>query len=481
MTPAAPPHPPPWLLRRSLPWRLGAACLALLVALAWNDWRDWRAQLAADLPATAELAAQLLRDELAGRAGAFNRPQLTATLAPLAPLARRAAFCAELRNLQGRLMDRGCLPREPPVSTTGQLNPPTDFGLVLAGPEPAPPTWLLPARLARWLAGDTLAQAPAQHTLVLPEGLKLGTLELHPDWTHEAQQLGHRWAVLALACAALLGGLLWIARQSTRQWEATRQQQRQLAGHLLNAREQERRRLARELHDELGQSLAALHAEAAVVELLSAAPPAAPPAAAPPPTDGEPPGPTPLASPVPPALHQSAQAMRRLLGQMQEGLQRVLADLRPQALDRFGLPSALHALVAQPRRHADGSTLHSVLHLPEAWQNLPVDHDIHVYRIVQEALTNAWRHGGAHQVEVALAFEEGHLLLNIQDDGRATPQQPLSPGHGLLGLHERVAALGGTLHWTHPPEGGLHLSVCLPLHDEPSRSPHPDLPEETGP
>lgn len=440
--------PPSLLLGRGLLWRLAAATLALLLALAWNDWRDWRTQLAADLPATAELAAQLLHDELAGRAGAFNRPQLTATLAPLASLARRAAFCAELRNLQGRLMDRGCLPRQPPASAAGVLTPPSDFGLVLAGPEPAPEVWAWPARVARWLAGAPLAQAPLQHTLVLPEGLKLGTLELHPDWTHEAQQLGRRWGVLALACAALLAGLVGISHQTTRQWEATRQQQRQLAGHLLNAREQERRRLARELHDELGQSLTALHAEATVVELLSAD-----------------------ASPVKP----SAQAMRRLLGQMQEGLQRVLADLRPQALDRFGLAQALHALVAQPRRHADGSALHTVLYLPEAWQALPADHDIHLYRIVQEALTNAWRHGNAHHAEVRLEFQEAHWLLSIQDDGRATSLQPLRPGHGLLGLHERVAALGGTLHWRHPNEGGLCLSVCLPLH------PSHDWPEETGP
>ena len=446
MTLVSPPPPPTWLLRRSLPWRLGAACLALLLALAWNDWRDWRAQLAADLPATAELAAQLLHDELAGRAGAFNRPQLTATLAPLAALARRAAFCAELRNLQGRLMDRGCLPRQPPASAAGVLTPPSDFGLLLAGPEPAPEVWPWPARVTRWLAGAPLAQAPVQHTLVLPEGLKLGTLELHPDWTHEAQQLGHRWAVLTLACAALLGGLLWIARQSTRQWEATRQQQRQLAIHLLHAREAERRRLARELHDELGQSLTALHAEAAVVALLG----------------------------TEPTLNQSAQAMRRLLGQMQEGLQRVLADLRPQALDRFGLLSALQALVAQPRRHADGRPLHAELTLPEAWQPLPADHDIHVYRIVQEALTNAWRHGNAQHADVRLGFQEGHLLLSVQDDGQATPTQPLSPGHGLLGLHERVAALGGTLHWEHPDAGGLCLHVCLPLHD-------PEMSEEIGP
>ena len=130
-----PPRPPALLLGARLIARLAGATLALVLALGGLVWQDWRGQLAADLPATAELAAQLLRDELAGRAGAFNRPQLTTTLQPLAPLARRAAFCAELRNLQGRLMDRGCLPREAPASERGDLQAPPDFGLVLAGAE----------------------------------------------------------------------------------------------------------------------------------------------------------------------------------------------------------------------------------------------------------------------------------------------------------------------------------------------------------
>ena len=177
-------EPPLLLLGRALLWRLGAVVVAVLALLGWSDWRDWRHQLAADLPATATLATQLLNDDLARRAGAFNRMQLTVTLAALQPLARRAAFCAELRDLLGRVMDAGCLP---------------------SATRPADAT--LTARLARHLAGDDAPDWLQRHTLVLPEGLKLGTAEIVPDWDHEGRQLGHRWALLAAAGATLIGVL----------------------------------------------------------------------------------------------------------------------------------------------------------------------------------------------------------------------------------------------------------------------------------
>ena len=456
-------EPPLLLLGRALLWRLGAVVVAVLALLGWSDWRDWRHQLAADLPATATLATQLLNDDLARRAGAFNRMQLTVTLAALQPLARRAAFCAELRDLLGRVMDAGCLP---------------------GATRPADAT--LTARLARHLAGDDAPDWLQRHTLVLPEGLKLGTAEIVPDWDHEGRQLGHRWALLAAAGATLIGVLAlasWgVARalapanqilgalarlaggdtgvrlppmrlrelhhiahgfnEVADQWESTRQQQRQLAAHLLQAREAERRHLARELHDELGQSLSALQAEAAAIELMSRGP-----------ADGS------------PRIAASAQAMRRTLGQTLDGLQRVLSDLRPQALDRFGLPAALQALAAQPRRRPDGSALQVRLHLSQPWPALPADHDIHVYRIVQEALTNALRHSDAAHATVALTHDAAGLRLHLHDDGRTHAARPLRPGHGLLGLRERVAALGGDVHWTQPADGGLHLQVRLPPAD----------------
>jgi len=217
---------------------------------------------------------------------------------------------------------------------------------------------------------------------------------------------------------------------------ATERQQQQLAEHLLQAREAERRRLARELHDEMGQSLTALQAEAAAMRLMTTRLPQA---------------------------AQSAQAMCDTTAQLLDGLQRVLADLRPQALDEFGLPVALRALTHSPQRRSDGGELQVRLAMAEPWPALPPGHDIHAYRIVQEALTNARRHSQAGTVWVEVAREGDWLRLQVRDDGPHAPVATLAPGHGLLGLQERVQALGGQVRWHDGAGGGLGLSASWPL------------------
>lgn len=457
---AAGPTPAPHLLLlgRALRWRLGVVALLVVAWLAYSDWREWRQRTAQVLPGTAALAAQLLSDDLVTRAKAFNRTELSTSLQPLALLGRHAPFCAVVTDIRGRLQDQGCLP-----------SPADDAGTA--------------ATLTRWLAGGPDGAWRQTMPLNLSEGMKAGTVEVQPNWALEGRTLWRRWGLLAAAAAALML-TLWSAsrlvaralapanqvlqaldrlaagdlavrlppmqlrelhrigvgfnRMAEHQAQAHRAQQ-QLAQHLLQAREAERRRLARELHDEMGQSLAALQAEAAAMSLMTAQ--ALPQAAA------------------------SAQAMGRTTAQLLEGLQRVLADLRPQALDRFGLTVALQSLAAQPRRRADGSTLQVVLQLPPDLPPLPRDHDVHIYRIVQEALTNALRHGDAREARIRLAREADGLCVEVVDDGRPAASDGLpAPGHGLLGMHERVMALGGRLHWAPPhAQGGSHLQVWLPL------------------
>ncbi|WP_298232484.1 histidine kinase [uncultured Azohydromonas sp.] len=451
-----PPRPPLLLLGRALRWRLGAVALAVVAVLGWSDWREWRQRNAQALPSTAALAAQLLADDLARHASAFDRSTHAVTLAPLRTLAQRAPLCVAVSDIYGHRVRAGCLPHED------------------GDPDGAPARW------ARRLAGGTDAQWTHTLTLALSEGVKAGTVEVQPHWALEGRLLWQRWAWLAAAAAALMG-MLWLASRLVARSLAPanqvlgalarlaaddlqvrlppmrlrelehigqgfnrlaehlgelRRRQQQLSLHLLQVREAERRRLARELHDEMGQSLTALQAEAAAMSLMTQA---LPQAAA------------------------SAQAMSRTTAQLLDGLQRVLADLRPQALDRFGLAVALQSLANLPRRRADGSTLRVRLALPQPWTPLPPDHDIHVYRIVQEALTNALRHSGAASAAVALRREAGGLRLSVADDG-AGPEADLPPsGHGLLGLRERVLALGGRLDWERPAGGGLCLRVWLPL------------------
>lgn len=452
----APATPPALLLLgHALQWRLGIVVLLVVVALACSDWREWRQRTASTLPSTAALVAQLLSDDLARRASAFNRTELTVSLQPVERLGQRAPFCALVTDIHGRRMAEGCLPPLPDAQPSA-------------------------AALALWLAGG---RGPTWHqplTLTLSEGVKAGMVDVQPHWTLEGRALWRRWTLLAMAGITLMLTLWaasrWVAqalapankvlnaldrftagdlqvrlppmrlRELNRIGEGFNRMahhqaqvhhaQRQLARHLLQAREAERRHLARELHDEMGQSLTALQAEAAAMMLMTAQ--TLPQAAA------------------------SAQAMGRTTAQLLAGLQRVLADLRPQTLDRFGLVVALQSLASLPRRRADGSELQTVLHLPAHWTPLPPDHDVQVYRIVQEALTNALRHSGARKAEVHLERDPRGVRVTVADDATTTTDIP-APGHGLLGLHERVQALGGRLDWDQPQGGGLRLLVWLPL------------------
>jgi signal transduction histidine kinase len=459
---AAAQRPPLLLLGRALRWRRGAGSLLLLTLLAWSGWREWRHRNVQALSSTAVLATQLLADDLARHTSAFDRSTHTVTLEPLLALAQRAPLCVEVVDIYGRQLDAGCLP---------QLDDPG----------------ALSARLARVLAGGRPGAWTQTLTLATSEGVKVATVEVQPHWALEGRQLWQRWAWLAAAALALLS-TLWLASRLVARALAPanqilgalgrladddvqvrlppmrlrelehigqgfnrladhlgelRQRQQQLPLHLQQAREAERRRLARELHDEMGQSLSALQAEAAAMGLMTQA---LPQAAA------------------------SAQAMARTTAQLLDGLQRVLADLRPQALDRFGLAVALQSLAAQPRRRPDGSELLVRRKLPTPWTPLPADHDVHVYRIVQEALTNAQRHSGACLATVALRRGPGGLLLSVADDGVGAPELA-SAGHGLLGMRERVLALGGRLDWEQPAGGGLLLRVWLPVDDRPAH-PH---------
>ena len=93
--------------------------------------------------------------------------------------------------------------------------------------------------------------------------------------------------------------------------------------------------------------------------------------------------------------------------------------------------------------------------------------DLAAYRIVQEALTNCLRHTRARQAQVRLRRDQAGLHIDIDDDDANGPTSPPAPGHGLLGLQERVQALGGTLQGPCPsPGGGLVLQVWLPLPEE---------------
>ena len=200
---------------------------------------------------------------------------------------------------------------------------------------------------------------------------------------------------------------------------------------LVTAREEERRRLRRDLHDGLGSQLAALHLRAGTLRAAIPHDPAA--------TDA---GVVELQQ----GIHAAIADIRRLV-----------YELRPPALDELGLAGALQSLAAQCTA-ADG--LQVRLDAPEQLPPLPAAVEVAAYRIVQEAITNVVRHARAHTCQVRLTLAD-ELRLDIQDDGIGlSPEQPA--GVGLRSMRERAAELGGTCAVA-IAAGGARVLVRLPL------------------
>ncbi|MBS0346661.1 MAG: histidine kinase [Proteobacteria bacterium] len=218
--------------------------------------------------------------------------------------------------------------------------------------------------------------------------------------------------------------------------------QQRLAHRLLSVREEERQHLARELHDEFGQYLASLNAEAAFAREL--------------------------ADESVPTLRPCVDSIVKTVAHMMETLQQILHRLRPIGLEEFGLVPSLQLLITGWKQRSRGTRF--TLTADDELDGLPDNINVSLYRIIQESLTNAVRHGLPGQVDVSLRREPAGLILEIRDDGQGVRggddagragKQP--GGFGRLGMEERVLALGGTLRIAPAPDRGTLVSVRLPL------------------
>lgn len=228
--------------------------------------------------------------------------------------------------------------------------------------------------------------------------------------------------------------------------QRTDRRQRQLAQRLLTVREQERRRLARELHDEFGQSLASIRAEAA------------------------------CAADAPPAERAAAiDAIARSTAVMMDNLQRILHQLRPVGLEEFGLRASLTQLADTARRHHPACRID--LHLADDIDRLPDALTVSLYRIAQEGLSNALRHGAPRQIRLALERDAHGIALTVEDDGTSGAQDTRGSGLGVLGMTERVEALGGHFSLTPRQPCGMTLHAGFP----PSALTHGDPADEHPP
>ncbi len=227
----------------------------------------------------------------------------------------------------------------------------------------------------------------------------------------------------ALANAELHGNL----RVRTRELE--RLQQRMIHQH-----EEERSRLWRELHDETAQVLAALSLQLGVIEERSS-------------------------DELAPAL----QRAKTLLGEGIKSIRSVTRDLRPMALDDLGLLPALRALA---RDVHDPESVSVSFTAPEATPSLTAESEAALYRSMQEAVSNAIRHGGVRHVDIRLEVDGSRARLTIQDDGRGFPadvDRRLRGGGGLAGIRERVTSLGGSVDFQNVNGGGAQVRVTIPI------------------
>lgn len=240
------------------------------------------------------------------------------------------------------------------------------------------------------------------------------------------------------AAASLLAALRADYAGLLQRLNANQQQFRRLARSVYRVQEDERRRLARELHDGIGQNLTAMKHQLA---LLRAALPG---------NSAE-------------AEHR-AEIVAGLCAQTLDETRGLTRLLRPQVLDTLGLEPALRWLL---RTLGEAGGLHCTLdigRLPEPDAEL----DTLLFRVVQEGLTNVVRHARARNVTVSLEARRGWVRVGVRDDGIGPPAADapaLRDGSGLGGMRERVGLHGGTLSLKAGVDGGSMLQIRVPVHD----------------
>jgi two-component system sensor histidine kinase UhpB len=259
---------------------------------------------------------------------------------------------------------------------------------------------------------------------------------------------------LPLALLALTIGLIWFAARRSAEargeiaerWRAEQRigellaANRELAQQLIRVQEDERRALARELHDELGQTCNAIRVEAACVIKAK------------------------------PEDHAAIVASAQRIAAAAEGLYDLVRDmlrrLRPAALDSLGLIAALQEL-CETWEEQSGIACRFVPSQIDADPDEAIG--MTLYRLVQESLTNVLRHAQASVVNISLHGEADpagskRIALRIEDDGRgmSDPDGPQT-GLGMLGMRERVAALHGRIRFDSAPGRGLRIDVELPI------------------
>lgn len=232
----------------------------------------------------------------------------------------------------------------------------------------------------------------------------------------------------------------------------------ELTRRALAIREEERRNLAHELHDEMGQSISAIKALAVTISRRTEA--------------------------CDPKVKKSADTIAEVSSRVYDRVRQMMSQLRPTMLDELGLVSALADMIDTWNGHHED--VFCGFTPSEPLPPLTATQGINLYRIVQEALTNIAKHAEARHAAVTLecrvldpAFER-ELVLCVSDDGRGFDVGAPSRGLGLIGIHERVKALAGKITLASCPGGGTKFEITVPLASVPSSEPHEQDPNSPG-
>jgi len=218
--------------------------------------------------------------------------------------------------------------------------------------------------------------------------------------------------------------------------EQSRAELRALAARLQTTREEERTRIAREIHDELGQALTALKLDVAWLETRRSRS-----------NSG--------------TFRLGDVSLADRVDETMQIVRRIASELRPSVLDQLGLEAAIELLVRETsQRTGIAVTLHA-----DDFPRLPDEIASHAFRIIQEALTNVTRHSKASRVDVSVRRVGAVIILGVEDNGVGFTPQSLSGlrSLGLVGIRERALACGGTLLIRGEPGQGTGIAVTIPV------------------
>jgi two-component system sensor histidine kinase UhpB len=329
-----------------------------------------------------------------------------------------------------------------------------------------------------WLVQRSFTPIPDARRFVDFDGFAIGVLVIHPDPAFETDEI---WNVtrgllgLLVVFSLLVNVFVWWAvgralrpldhvRSALRELSAGRLEARlpafqlaeladlsgefnhmaqtleqsmaenhRLTRRLIQVQEEERERLARELHDEIGQCVTAIHADAFTIQHAGGA------------ADS--------------IIRESATAIIDITTRIKSMVRGMLQRLRPTVIDRLGLDAALRELESAFRQRYPRTACS--LKVDPAAGELKGDPSMAIYRVVQEGLTNVARHAQADHVSIEVRALSA-LTATLRDDGRGFDVSKVTEGFGLLGMRERILGLGGALQIESSAGGGTLIQVELP-------------------